>query len=315
MVGSAGAENAAMKERLELHKQKKPYRDASAAAGVSGTETKEKPQPLIPATHLNASRRIRGGEPCWTADGQRLIYSLTGFSADDSYLESLDLKTGETKILCRGGTRPVCSPVDGTIAFERKASLRTAFVSTALVSTAEIWLVDADGRNERKLSDGHRPHWTLDGNLCYCDQNSQLVCVSHNKPDEFLWSRKSPVSETFNLAFSPDGTRVAWSSYGKWNVFNVKSTEELPRGVFNESDSGRSHWSPDGRRIAFSSTVDSTPGVWLFDLETQETRLLADISAIPRWSPDGKTLALGLQSSNEILLLEVSSLKHPSGHE
>ena len=315
MIGSEGTQNAAMKERLELYKQKKPYRDASAAAGVSGSEAKVQPQPLIPATHLNTSRRIRGGEPCWTADGQRLIYSLTGFSADGSYLETLDLITGETKILCRGGTRPVCSPVDGTIAFERGAFMSAASVRTASVSTTQIWLVDADGRNERKLSDGHRPHWTLDGNLCYCDQNSRLVCVSHNKPDELLWSRKAPVSERFNLAFSPDGTRVAWSSFGKWNVFSVPDTAELPRPVLTTFDLERSHWSPDGRRIAFSATNDSTPGVWLFDLETQETRLLADIAAIPRWSPDGKTLALGLQSSNEILLLDVSSLKHPGGHE
>ncbi|MCC6510011.1 MAG: hypothetical protein IT423_12965 [Pirellulaceae bacterium] len=36
--------------------------------------------------------------------------------------------------------------------------------------------------------------------------------------------------------------------------------------------------------------------------------MLAELAAYPRWSPDGQTLALGLQSSNEILLLDVSSL-------
>ena len=67
-------------------------------------------------------------------------------------------------------------------------------------------------------------------------------------------------------------------------------------------------WSPDGRWIAFGATSLSHPGIWLINAETLERKLLANISAMPRWSPDGKSIAAGLHTSNEIVLLDVSSI-------
>jgi hypothetical protein len=42
---------------------------------------------------------------------------------------------------------------------------------------------------------------------------------------------------------------------------------------------------------------------------TGKRRLLAEIISKPRWSPDGKQIALGLLTSNEILVADVEQLK------
>ncbi len=307
MVGDLNSATQHMKQRLELFRQKKPYREIASSPTAARTDAASEAKPLISAAQLKDSPRVAGGEPCWSSDGKRLIYSLTAFAPEVSYFESLDLATGETKILCRGGKRPSCSPIDGTLAFERTSQIGT-----------ELWLADADGGNERKLADGYLPNWTQDGKLCYyppSGDNPQIVCVSIDRPNEFLWSRPAGFSQDSNLAVSADGTQIAWSSFGKWNIFNLQETAPLPQRVPNELDRGRSHWSSDGKLIAYDVAIERKRAVWVAEAKTGKTRLLADIAAIPHWSPDGKTLALGLLSSNEILLVDVSTLKDAFVHE
>ncbi len=215
-VGKLDKESIAMRQRLELFKQRKPYREEPTEENTTAVGTVGALQPLISQAQLAAARRIRGGEPGWTADGKRLIYALTGFCPEQSYLESLDLFTGETNVLCRGGSRPVCSPVDGSIAMER----------TDKSAVSSIWIVDKDGKNERVISEnGYFPHWTVEGNLCFISKTAdsvELVCLPISKSNQPIWS--------FNKA-----------------------------------------------------------GVYILKLSTLEPVLLADVAAIARWSPDGKT--------------------------
>jgi TolB protein len=53
-------------------------------------------------------------------------------------------------------------------------------------------------------------------------------------------------------------------------------------------------WSPDGRRIVFTSTRDGDPEVYVMNADGSEPRRLtttAGRDAHPSWSPDGKTIA------------------------
>ena len=53
-------------------------------------------------------------------------------------------------------------------------------------------------------------------------------------------------------------------------------------------------WSPDGRRIVFSSTRDGDPEVYVMNADGSEPRRLTDMpgrDAHPSWSPDGRTIA------------------------
>ena len=53
-------------------------------------------------------------------------------------------------------------------------------------------------------------------------------------------------------------------------------------------------WSPDGRYIAFSGSVEGISDLFVYDLEADETRRLTDdkyADLQPSWSPDGRTIA------------------------
>ncbi len=114
-----------------------PYRESTRD---TSSDSKRADKALVSKSQLDSARRIAGGEPCWTADGKRLVYALTAVAPEQSYLESLDLSTGETKVLCAGGRRLDISAVDGRILMQRLVG-----------ANMEIWIVDEDGQNEKRV--------------------------------------------------------------------------------------------------------------------------------------------------------------------
>jgi serine/threonine protein kinase/Tol biopolymer transport system component len=48
------------------------------------------------------------------------------------------------------------------------------------------------------------------------------------------------------------------------------------------------HWSPDGKKLAYSMGIRGSSGVATYDLATKETELLVVAGRDPKWSPDGR---------------------------
>jgi len=109
------------------------------------------------------------------------------------------------------------------------------------------------------------------------------------------------------VAISPDGQRVAW----------VESNGPEPHGIFvctlaspsstrrritaqndgEATDEREVAWSPDSRQLAFLSNAQTPDQLQLYvaDAAGGEARKLTELTGAldsPRWSPDGKTLAL-----------------------
>ena len=85
-----------------------------------------------------------------------------------------------------------------------------------------------------------------------------------------------------DLAWSPDGLRLAFKSGGVWMVGVDGSglTEVVPNG-------GAPRWSPTGSRLAFHSAG----GIWVINGDGSRLRQVAPVGHDPVWSPDGSRIA------------------------
>jgi len=101
---------------------------------------------------------------------------------------------------------------------------------------------------------------------------------------------------------SPDGKWVAYTvatpdkeaNRSVRNVWLVLLTGGEPRQLTRGGSDFQPRWSPDGRRLAFLSSRDGEPQVYLISIEGGEALKLTSISTGADnvlWSPDGKWLA------------------------
>ncbi len=114
-----------------------------------------------------------------------------------------------------------------------------------------------------------------------------------------------------DLAWSPDGTRIVFSSAPisrsrfekeSWAAFNnahydieIVHADGTGRRRLTDSpgDDLGAAWSPDGKRIVFSSARDGDADLWMMDADGGHvTRLLKreGKDSSPSWSPDGKRI-------------------------
>ena len=147
--------------------------------------------------------------------------------------------------------------------------------------TPEIYVMDADGANLVRL--------TTDA-----------------------WVQISPVTKVASLAWSPDGTRIAFiaDKAGDQRIFvmNADGTD-LVRLTDHPAGNGSPAWSPDGRRIAFTSNRSGDNEIFVINADGTELANLTHHSAddaAPVWSPDGNRIAFTSNRSgnNEIYMMD-----------
>jgi TolB protein len=127
------------------------------------------------------------------------------------------------------------------------------------------------------------------------------------------WKVTSDAGHHAALAWSPDGTRIAFMSLGAepgdWEIAVVHvasgDTTRLTRHAARDS---HPVWSPDGQRIAFSSDRRGARELFFVDAGggtpavVSAERVLAED---PAWSPDGRRIAFasGAYGSRSILMI------------
>jgi Tol biopolymer transport system component len=96
-------------------------------------------------------------------------------------------------------------------------------------------------------------------------------------------------------SLSPDGQSVVFASSqsGNWDVYRQKVGDRSAVNLTEGSDAYDTQpaISPDGSRIAFRSSRDGG-GIFIMNIDGGNVRQVTDEGFNPRWSPDGREIAL-----------------------
>jgi TolB protein len=167
----------------------------------------------------------------------------------------------------------------------------------------EIWLMDYDGANQRRIT-AHRsvslfPTWTAD------DAGVAYVSYLDGAPGiyeaDLATGRKRPLvtGTAFNTSptFSPDGRRMAFarSLEGNTEIFVASADGSGPRRLtYTGAIDTNAAWSPSGGEIAFTSSRSGRPDIWVVDPEGSNTQRVStggEYNDGAAWSPDGTRIA------------------------
>jgi TolB protein len=223
-------------------------------------------------------------QPDWSPDGKSVVYCA--YQRDAIELWLLNLETGKTQQLTNGGAvnvEPRWSP-DGK---------RIVYVSTAYNKRFHIFVADVrDGKLERavRLTGETKgalsryyysafdteisPVWSRDGEEILFISNRGHIHGAGGfwrmKAQSGAAAREIYYEETNWKArpdFSPDGSRIVYSSYlgRSWHQLWV-----MPAGggdvfpvSYGDWDETNVRWSPDGGKLAFISNRNGNTELWL----------------------------------------------------
>ncbi len=210
--------------------------------------------------------------PSWSPDGTRIAFmsNRDGHVPKGGVLTTfeiyvMDADGGNPQNLTNdpnSDLSPAWSP-DGT---------RIVFSSNREVNF-EIYVMDTDGANPQKLTNNpgtdHHPSWSPDGKriafssyrdghfIADSELTSEIYVMDTDgaNPQRLTENRKNDDSP----AWSPDGTRIVFSSDRKGDFVNYEiyvmdaDGGNLQRLTENRDNDVSPSWSPDGKRITFSS--------------------------------------------------------------
>jgi Tol biopolymer transport system component/DNA-binding winged helix-turn-helix (wHTH) protein len=192
---------------------------------------------------------------------------------------------------------------------------RLAFARALSFSCTDLYVLQLpNGKAKRLTFDG----LTIDGLAWTADSREIIFSSRRGGSYDSLWQisatggtpqRVSAFGEdVISPAVSRDGNRLAYTRLrDDMNIWDfalddagrVAAKTPLIASTFRDSDPD---FSPDGRRIAFTSGRNGTFGIWVSDSDSGNPRLLFDggayVTGSARWSPDGRRLAFDTRAKN-----------------
>jgi Tol biopolymer transport system component len=244
-------------------------------------------------------RRLRITPASWRADHLLVGVAVVAFAA------TLALPGSSTHDRCRALPVRGASGATGTIAFSCYGE------STSGAFNSDIYVVNADGTNLRRLTEG----WAWDIEPAWSPDGAQIAFVSTRDGQRDLYTMNADGSSTRRLtddvwpdgapAWSPDGMSIAFQSSreGSDDIY-VMNADGTDRRRLTSDPGIELHpaWSPDGTRIAFMAGRGFDFDIYVMHADgSGRTRLTSapGIDGDPAWSPDGASIAFASQRALE----------------
>ena len=257
----------------------------------------------------------RDYEVTWSPDGSRIAF----VSHRDSFLGDLlvmNADGSDQTTIAKGAYGPAWSP----------AGDRIAFTDRTEYAVPEIHVVNVDGSGRTPLTETERnakienltPYWSPDGSrIAFVSRESgqfRLIVMNADGSDrtqlaDDITTLDGDAESTLRLAWSPDGSRIAYAAPGTAssvqafsNIEGIASGRVDSRYVYDlyvvETDGSSpptllaegAHsgvWSPDGSRIAFLFGPLNGNDLYVMDADGSNRTRLTELGYLdgPAWQP------------------------------
>ncbi len=252
-----------------------------------------KPQRLTTADARNDA------EPAWSTDG-RFVY----------FMSMRDRQAALYRIGRDGGTRQRVTLGSGTEATPRVSPDGRFIAFTTAATTLDLAIQDLSTGEVRQFGssrDEMFPALAPGGRAVYFTSNrwGSFDIWAQGLSDGVPAGSARRVAEAegieSHLACSPDGRWIAYYRIlnGRRDVFVVPSGGGTPTRITDDPSGALDPaWSPDGKRLAFSSERDGAVHIWIQEMDSGKpvgaARRVTSGAGIHRgasWSPDGSKIA------------------------
>lgn len=223
------------------------------------------------------ARNGKSSWPMWSADARTLFFMSDRDGAENLWSRPAAPGGSETKLTSFRGGRllwPSISADGRRIAFEREFG---------------IWTIDVGSDGKAGIA---RP-----------------VSIARRGaiagPDV---ERLRSTTQFSDLALSPDGRKIAFVSRGEIFAAGARDGGDAVRVTSTAALESSPVWAPDSRRLAYVSTREGEPRIYLYDFATSTERALTAGAGDrgPAFSPDGKKLAF-VRGSRELRVIDVDA--------